>query len=74
MPVIVDPSHGTGKRYLVEPMSKAAIACGADGLMIEVHNEPEKAVSDGDQSLTYSQFENVMNNLKQIANAVGKNI
>ncbi|QEK11025.1 3-deoxy-7-phosphoheptulonate synthase [Crassaminicella thermophila] len=56
LPVIVDPSHGTGIRELIKPMSKAALACGADGLMIEVHPNPEKALSDGHQSLTIEQY------------------
>jgi len=64
LPVIVDPSHGTGKRELIEPMSKAAMACGADGLMVEVHYRPEEALCDGPQSLDlemYKKFyENVM--------------
>ena len=63
LPVIVDPSHATGKRYLIEPMSKAAVVSGADGLMIEVHNNPDKAYSDGAQSLTIPQFEKLMSHL-----------
>ena len=59
LPVIVDPSHATGLRDLVEPMSLAAAACGADGLMIEVHNNPAKALCDGPQSLTPDQFDDV---------------
>jgi 3-deoxy-7-phosphoheptulonate synthase len=57
LPVIVDPSHGTGRRELIVPMSKAALACGADGLMIEVHPAPDCALSDGPQSLDYGQFQ-----------------
>lgn len=57
LPVIVDPSHGTGRRELIVPMSKASLACGADGLMIEVHPNPDCALSDGPQSLDYGQFE-----------------
>lgn len=57
LPVIVDPSHGTGRRELIVPMSKASLACGADGLMIEVHPNPDCALSDGPQSLDYEQFE-----------------
>ncbi len=64
LPVIVDPSHATGVRSYVEPLSKAAIACGADGLMIEVHNDPAHALSDGPQSLDFEQFHSVMTNLK----------
>lgn len=63
LPVIVDPSHATGVRGYVEPLAKAAIACGADGLMIEVHNDPEHALSDGPQSLNFDQFDSVMKNL-----------
>lgn len=63
LPVIVDPSHATGVRHYVEPLAKAAVACGADGLMIEVHNNPAKALSDGPQSLDFPQFESVMSNL-----------
>lgn len=63
LPVIVDPSHGTGIRSLVSPMSKAALACGADGLMVEVHIDPEKALSDGEQSLTPKEFLEMMGSL-----------
>ena len=64
LPVIVDPSHATGVRNFVEPLAKAAIACGADGLMIEVHNDPAHALSDGPQSLDFDQFASVMEHLK----------
>lgn len=64
LPVIVDPSHATGVRNYVEPLAKAAIACGADGLMIEVHNDPAHALSDGPQSLNFQQFDSVMQSLK----------
>lgn len=74
LPIIVDPSHGTGKRKLVKPMSKAAVACGADGLMIEIHPKPEEAMSDGDQSLLPEQFEELMKELKPVAEAVGKKL
>ena len=60
LPVIVDPSHATGVRSYVEPLAKAAVACGADGLMIEVHNDPAHALSDGPQSLNFDQFDSVM--------------
>ena len=60
LPVIVDPSHGTGKWSLVTPMSKAAVACGADGLIIEVHPYPDEALSDGPQSLTGDNFQKLM--------------
>ncbi|MCQ2788843.1 MAG: 3-deoxy-7-phosphoheptulonate synthase [bacterium] len=66
LPIVVDPSHGTGRRYLVEPMSKAALISGANGLIIEVHNNPDKAVSDGAQSLTLEMFEKTMKNLNII--------
>jgi len=74
LPVIVDPSHATGKRTLITPMSKASIAAGADGLMVEVHPSPENALSDGAQSLTFTLFSNLMRELKLIAEAVGKEI
>lgn len=66
LPIIVDPSHATGKRYLIEPMSKAAIVAGADGIMMEVHNNPDKAYSDGAQSLTISQFKKLMKHLSKL--------
>jgi 3-deoxy-7-phosphoheptulonate synthase len=74
LPVIVDPSHGTGEYDFVIPMSKAAIACGADGLMIEVHPNPEEAASDGDQSLMPKRFENLMREIKPIAKAVKRDM
>ncbi|MEL7565129.1 MAG: 3-deoxy-7-phosphoheptulonate synthase [Dehalobacterium sp.] len=70
LPVIVDPSHGTGKWSLVTPMAKAAIACGADGLMIEVHPCPAEALSDGPQSLTEENFQKLFNEVATIAQAV----
>lgn len=72
LPVIVDPSHATGVRTYVEPLSKAAIACGADGLMIEVHNDPAHALSDGPQSLTFEQFDQVMKNLQPYMELAGR--
>lgn len=66
LPVVVDPSHGTGKWSLVEPMAKAAVAAGADGLMIEVHNQPEEALSDGAQSLKYDNFQRMMDTVQRI--------
>ncbi|MDP2999716.1 MAG: 3-deoxy-7-phosphoheptulonate synthase [Bryobacterales bacterium] len=66
LPVILDPSHATGKRSLVPPLSRAAVAIGADGLMVEVHPHPEKAVSDGAQSLTCDQFDAMMGDLKPL--------
>ena len=74
LPVIVDPSHATGKWELVEPVSRAAVAAGADGLMIEVHPRPEQAVSDGAQSLKPARFEELMRNLRPIAAAVGRSL
>ena len=65
LPIIVDPSHGTGKYSLVEPLSKAALAVGADGLMIEVHPKPEEALSDGDQSLTFENFKHLMHEISR---------
>lgn len=74
LPVVVDPSHGTGSRSLVSPMSKAAVAAGADGLMIEVHPEPEKALSDGPQSLHPNDFKTLMEELGLVARAVGRSL
>lgn len=74
LPVIVDPSHGTGHWELVPAMSRSAIAAGADGLMIEVHPDPEHAVSDGAQSLKPERFSQLMEQLKAIAEAVGRSI
>jgi 3-deoxy-7-phosphoheptulonate synthase len=72
LPVIADPSHGTGKWELVEPVSRAAVAAGADGLMIEVHPQPEAALSDGAQSLKPARFTRLMDHLRPIAQAVGR--
>ena len=72
LPVIVDPSHGTGLRSLVVPMAKAAIAAGAEGLMVEVHHHPEEAFSDGAQSLVPSQFEELMAWVRKLAALEGK--
>ena len=74
LPVIVDPSHGTGKYNLVLPMSLAAVACGADGLMIEVHPRPQEALSDGSQSLIPDKFQELMEKVKKVAEAVGRYI
>jgi 3-deoxy-7-phosphoheptulonate synthase len=63
LPVIVDPSHATGKRSLVAPLARAAVAIGADGMIVEVHPDPAKAVSDGAQSLTIPQFQSMMQEL-----------
>jgi 3-deoxy-7-phosphoheptulonate synthase len=74
LPIIVDPSHGTGRRDKVPSMARAAVAAGADGLLIEVHDDPEKALSDGAQSLYPAQFGQLMKELRMIAPAVGRTI
>jgi 3-deoxy-7-phosphoheptulonate synthase len=74
LPIVVDPSHGTGRRDKVIPMARAAVAAGADGLLIEVHNDPEKALSDGAQSLYPEQFDSLMADLRVIAPVVGRNV
>ena len=74
LPVIVDPSHGTGHWDLVAPMAKGAIACGADGLIIEVHPRPEEALSDGPQSLKPAKFAQLMQELRPVALAVGREL
>lgn len=74
LPIIADPSHATGFRDKVAPMARAAVAAGADGLMVEVHHDPEQAKSDGPQSLFPEQFEELMGQLRQIAGAIGKTI
>jgi len=71
LPVVADPSHGTGRRPLIAPMSRAALAAGADGLIIEVHRNPDKAKSDGGQTLFPEQFEELMTGARLIAEAVG---
>lgn len=71
LPIVVDPSHATGKRSLVPPMAKAALVAGAHGIMIEVHPDPEKALSDGPQSLTIPGFEKLMEEIKQIKTFLG---
>jgi len=74
LPVIVDPSHGTGLRWMVPAMAKAAIAAGADGIIMEVHYSPETALCDGQQSLSPDEFAILMSDLKKIALAVGRDI
>jgi 3-deoxy-7-phosphoheptulonate synthase len=74
LPVVVDPSHGTGHWDLVAPMAKAAVACGADGLIIEVHPRPAQALSDGPQSLKPSKFAQLMRELRPVAEAVGRTL
>ena len=72
LPVVVDPSHGTGRTSLVPAMSRAAIAAGADGLMIEVHPDPASAWSDGDQSMNFDEFAAMMPALRRVAAAVDR--
>ena len=74
LPIVVDPSHGTGRRDKVIPMARAAVAAGADGLIIEVHNNPEKALSDGPQSLYPDQFDRLMGELRIIAPVLGRTV
>ena len=74
LPVIVDPSHGTGSRYLVTPMSKAAIASGADGVMVEVHPHPEEALCDGAQSLSPEDFKSFISEIKPIITATNRRL
>lgn len=74
LPVIVDPSHAAGIRWMVEPLSKASVASGCDGLIIEVHNNPEKALSDGKQSITPDMYDEIVAKLRPIASAVNRKI
>ncbi|MCZ6757319.1 MAG: 3-deoxy-7-phosphoheptulonate synthase [Bacteroidetes bacterium] len=74
LPIIVDPSHGTGIRNKVIPMARAAVAAGADGLLIETHPDPEHALSDGPQSLYFDQFEELMRQISLIAEAIGRSV
>ena len=74
LPVIIDPSHAAGKWGMVSPLSKASVACGADGLLIEVHNSPQDALSDGSQQLLPDNFRELMIELKKIAKAVGREL
>jgi 3-deoxy-7-phosphoheptulonate synthase len=74
LPIVVDPSHGTGRRDKVVPMARAAVAAGADGLLIEVHNAPDKALSDGAQSLYPEQFQRLMDEIRIIATALGRSV
>lgn len=76
LPIILDPSHGTGQRYLIEPMAKAGLIVGADGVMVEVHHNPSEALSDGKQSLNIPQFEKVFANLNALIDTLhlGKNV
>jgi 3-deoxy-7-phosphoheptulonate synthase len=74
LPVIIDPSHATGKWTLVKAASKAAVAAGADGLIIEVHPNPAEAMSDGEQSLKPDRFENLMAEIRRVAQAVDRTV
>ena len=74
LPIIADPSHGTGRRDFVAPMARAAIAAGADGLLVEIHPDPDRALSDGAQSMRPEQFEELMRQLQAIAIAVGRTL
>jgi 3-deoxy-7-phosphoheptulonate synthase len=74
LPILVDPSHGTGKRDSVLPMARAAVAVGADGILVEVHHQPDKALSDGAQSIYPNQFAHMMNELEQIAPVVHRSL
>src|SRR3954465_4046723 len=74
LPILVDPSHGTGKRNKVTPMSRAAVAVGGDGLIVEVHHDPDRALSDGAQSIYPDQFDELMNRVRQIAPVVGRSV
>jgi 3-deoxy-7-phosphoheptulonate synthase len=72
LPIIVDPSHGTGRRDYVPPMAMAALAAGADGLLIEVHPDPDHALSDGAQSLNFAAFDRLLEGLRQLAEPLGR--
>jgi len=74
LPILADPSHGTGKWYLVSPLALAAVAAGADGIMVEVHPNPDVALKDGQQSLTFENFNKLMSGLKPVAHAVGRSL
>ncbi len=74
LPIIVDPSHGTGIRHSVIPMARAAVAAGADGIIVEVHHQPDKALSDGAQSLYPDQFSQLIKEIRIIAGAIGRTV
>ena len=74
LPVVVDPSHACGKAWMVERMSMAALAAGADGLIVEVHNDPKNALCDGAQSITPAQFEGLMGKLGDLARCLGREL
>ena len=72
LPIVVDPSHAAGVKWLVEPLSKAAIAAGSDGVMVEVHDRPTEALSDGNQALDLDEFGNFINNIKPFVHVANK--
>jgi 3-deoxy-7-phosphoheptulonate synthase len=74
LPILVDPSHGTGKRHKVLPLSRAAVAVGADGLLVEVHHQPDKALSDGIQSILPTEYAALYAEIQQIAAVVRRNV
>jgi 3-deoxy-7-phosphoheptulonate synthase len=74
LPILVDPSHGTGRRDYVPPMALASLAGGADGLLIEVHPDPDHALSDGAQSLTFAAFERLLDSLRRLAEPLGRTL
>jgi 3-deoxy-7-phosphoheptulonate synthase len=74
LPIVVDPSHGTGKRHKVLPLSRAAVAVGADGLLVEVHNDPDRALSDGIQSILPDEFDALIKEVRQIAGVLHRTI
>ena len=74
LPIVVDPSHGTGKRAYVPPMSLAALAAGADGLLIEIHPDPDRAMSDGAQSLDFAAFQKLLGQLRTLAKPLGRTV
>src|SRR5690606_41083788 len=74
LPIVADPSHGTGHREMVPPMARAAIAAGADGLLVEMHPNPERAMSDGAQSLFPEQFDRMMREVTAIAEVIGRTV
>ena len=74
LPIVADPSHGAGRRDMVAPMARAAVAAGADGLILEVHCDPDRALSDGAQSMYPDQFDRLMAELRIIAPAIGRSI
>jgi len=74
LPILVDPSHGTGRRHKVLPLSRAAVAAGADGLLVEVHHEPEHALSDGMQSILPEEFRQLVEEVRQIAAVLHRSV